>query len=70
MSKKIVTVCWSTTVEVELPDDVGINELNEFTGPNAERANKIIKDGYHNIHMKDGVITDVEDEDFSGISPN
>jgi hypothetical protein len=63
MSKKLVTVCWSYTVEIDLPDGVGVDELEAYdSGKNvADLADTIVKEAASNLNWKDGVITDVSD---------
>lgn len=61
--KKFVTVCWSVVVEANLPDDVGVDELEDYSAPRElqEQAFNIVKNAYANVSAKDGVITDVQD---------
>lgn len=61
---KLVTVCWVTTVRIELPDNVNLDELNACDGPNADLASDIIKDASGQINWKDGEVTDVIDEEM------
>ena len=61
--KKLVTVMWSTTLSVNLPDGADINTLNDWHGPHAELGGKIISDASNQIEWKQGEITDVQDDD-------
>lgn len=63
MKKKIITVCWSYTVAKELPDHVGIDELEAIDSPLEVQtlADEIVKEASENITWKDGIITDVQD---------
>jgi len=61
--KKLVTVCWSCTIEVNLPEGIGVDELEDL-GQSEEiqnLASNIVRDASNNISWKDGVITDVQD---------
>jgi hypothetical protein len=59
MNKKLVTVCWSYTVEVELPDGIGADELNDYSPEIVDIADAVVKEAASNLNWKDGVITDV-----------
>ena len=64
--KKLITVCWSYTVEADVPDGVGVDELEDYmlceTNPDlAKVANTVVREASNNINWKDGVITDVQD---------
>lgn len=63
MKNKLVTVCWSVTVEVKLPKGVGVDELEAFDSPKKiqDLASNIVLEASENISWKDGVITDVQD---------
>jgi hypothetical protein len=62
--KRLVTVCWSYTVEADLPEGVGVEELEAFDSgkQNADLADSIVKEAASNLNWKDGVITSVECE--------
>lgn len=61
--KKFVTVCWSVVVEANLPADVGLDELDDYSAsPQLQKqACDIIGYAYNNVSAKDGTITDVQD---------
>lgn len=61
--KKLVTVCWSYTVEADLPEGTDADDLDGFmlSESLAEVASKIVQEASNNINWKDGVITDVQD---------
>ncbi len=61
--KKLVTVMWSTTVSVDLPEGADLESLNDWKGPHAELGGKIVCDASDNIEWKQGEITDVQDDD-------
>lgn len=60
---KLVTVCWSTTLEVELPDDVTIESLNNPQNPYYPIGYTLKCNGYEQISESDGEITDIQDVD-------
>lgn len=59
--KKLITVCWSVTQEVEIPENSTINSLNDFNGLHADEGAAIIKNLSDNIEWKSGEITDISD---------
>lgn len=62
--KALVTVAWSNTVEVELPDGTTIDDLENFRAPDSIRdlAAKARTEAYDNFRPGDGVITDVQEQ--------
>ena len=65
--KKLITVCWSATVEIEVPDSINASELVEADFNSSDEIQKIainvIKDAYCNIGERDGIITDIQDSE-------
>lgn len=61
--KKLVTVAWATTVEIELPEEIGLEELTDWQASTEieELASKAAKEAFDNISWKGGEITDVQD---------
>lgn len=64
--KKLITVSWSTTVEVEIParlGNPGIDELEAYDSPKEiqDIASEAVKAASNQLNWKDGVITDVQD---------
>lgn len=66
MRKKLVTICWTTTVLQEIPDHITDEQLLEADFRSPEDVQKIamhaLKYGYDNIQARDGEITDIQDE--------
>jgi len=66
MRKKLLTICWTTTVLQEIPDHITDEQLFEadFHSPeDVQRiAYEVIKEAYDNMQAKDGEITDIQDE--------
>ena len=66
MRKKLVTICWTTTVLQEIPDHITDEQLLEADFRSPEDVQKIaceaIKEAYDNMQAKDGEITDIQDE--------
>lgn len=56
---------WSTTVLMDLPENVGIEELHDFNCPKEidEKHAEILKLAYSQIQCGDGEITDIQTED-------
>ena len=65
MSQKLITVTWSATISMEVPNDIDINDLVESDFRSGlfiqELAAKATKEAYDNIGWKDGIITDVQE---------
>lgn len=61
--KKLVTVAWSASVVVDLPEYVGIDELDDFNAPKKiqDLASNAVKEAWDNVSWKDGIITDVQE---------
>ena len=62
--KKLATVCWSYTVEIDIPEDVNPDSLlDEYPRDPlvSEAATKAIEAAGANLNWKDGVITDIQD---------
>lgn len=61
--KKLVTVVWSVTVAVDVPED--FNEDNAESYDSApeigEAAKRAIDDAWGNVQKNDGIITSVEE---------
>lgn len=68
LKKKLVTVVWSVTMEVDLPEDVGLDELTSLVAPNDiyDKAADIVYQAYGQLGEQEGVITDVQDQDDEG----
>lgn len=64
MKEKLVTVSWSATVSMELPDDATIESLNELTASpnNTTFAERIKSRAFDMIYAYDGEITDIQDD--------
>lgn len=58
MAKKLVTICWSTTIEVEVPDDFNVSNAESNHG---EFAARTACKAFDNLRGNDGEITDVQD---------
>lgn len=61
--KKLVTVMWSTTMEVDLPEDATVDTFDTINSPFAEMAYTIKSNGYEQISAQDAEITDVQNID-------
>jgi hypothetical protein len=66
MPKKLITVAWSTTVEVEIPTRLGnpgVDELEAIDSPKEiqDLASEAVKAASNQLNWKNGVITDVQD---------
>lgn len=65
MANKLVTVTWSITIGLDVPDDVSNETLIEadFNSPENVQtlACKACQDASAEINWKDGQITDVQD---------
>lgn len=63
--KALITIAWSSTVEMELPDGTGIDDLENYRASNEilELAAKARKEAYDNFRACDGVITDVQENE-------
>ena len=61
--KKLITVQWSYTVEVEVPEGVTVDDLEDYNAPEeiANIANTAIVLASDSLSWKDGVITDMQD---------
>lgn len=65
--KAQITICWSNTVEIEIPDGTTLDDLEDYRAPEniREIADKIRDEAYSNISAAHGVITDVQESDES-----
>lgn len=72
--KKLVTVQWSYTVQIDVPEGVKPESLIEcdFTADVAaqEVACGALQNAADNISWKDGVITDVQDVEDEPLTPD
>lgn len=68
MKTRLVTVMWSTTIQVELPDDATVESLG-FGGAHNDLEYKIVEEAGGNLSWKSGEITAI-DEIPDDISPN
>jgi hypothetical protein len=61
--KKLITVAWSVTIEADLPDEVGLDELESWNGPHAKLAEEIISQAVDALDAdgKTATITDVQE---------
>jgi hypothetical protein len=59
---KHITVTWSYTIGVDVPENVGIEELNDITASDdvQKLASDIVQQASNNINWKHGEITDVQ----------
>ena len=67
MTKKLITATWAVSVEIDLPDDADIDQL-QFGGKYGELEEKILKDASNNVNWKGGEITSV-DEIYDDVAP-
>lgn len=61
MSKQLVTVIWSTTIEVDIPAGIDILDV-DFRSPQEQQKvhEDILKEAWLQIQKSDGEITDVQ----------
>ena len=65
MRKKLVTICWTTTVLQEIPDHITDEQLLEADIRSPEDVRivyEVLKEAYGNIQPHHGQITDIQDE--------
>lgn len=58
VSKKLVTVAWSVTIEAELPDSATCESVNNCAKLEADLVNQ----AWLQVHRSNGIVTDVQDE--------
>lgn len=66
MKRKLITVCWSYTVEMDVPEhleNISVDELEDFTSPKEiqDLASNAVRQAGANLNWKDGIITDIQD---------
>lgn len=63
MAKKLITVCWSATVEMDVPESLVDVTAVDFNSPPEYQdfALKATKEAWANVQCSDGVITDEQD---------
>ena len=61
MAKKLVTVMWATSIEIDLPDEVNLENIQFPTGIHSYHAEKVIREAWCNIQESGGEITDIQD---------
>jgi hypothetical protein len=64
--KKLVTVSWCYTVEIDLPEETTVSELeNASWGGESKELNEIataaVEQAGANLSWRDGMITDIQD---------
>jgi hypothetical protein len=66
MRKRLVTICWTTTVLKEIPDHITDEQLLEadFGSPKDVHriAYEVVKEAYDNTEPKYGEIISIQDE--------
>lgn len=60
MTKKLITIMWSASLEVEVPDDTNLDDLG-FCGKYENVGNSIIEAAANNLSWKSGEITSVDE---------
>lgn len=59
--KKLITVAFSRTIEVDIPEGATIETLNDYNGEHADIGAAIVKNAADEIEWKSGEITDIQE---------
>ncbi len=61
MTKKLITVMWAISLEVEVPDDATVESLADWEGPHANLTSDIVAEASNNLSWKSGEITAIDE---------